>query len=293
MNSRVILNFVLLAVVVGLILMVYFEPGVEKAAKPATLLSLTPEDVNHIALMPASKDVIKFEKRGSEWHIVAPLDARANAVRIDSLLRLTHAAVRKSYDVASADLEKLKLDTPLGVIQFNDIKIAFGDEESLNHYRYVMVGDKVYLITDNYFYNLQAGVANYIDTRLLPPDSHIVTIELPDMRVKVGDKGEWSVTPGHPDAAADAAQTLVDEWREAQALRVSPYQDDKALGAVKITFDKQAKPLTFEILARDPELILGRADIGIRYHISNEQAESLMQLAKKEPPPQKNDTTTR
>jgi Domain of unknown function (DUF4340) len=293
MNSRVILNFVLLAVVVGLILVVYFQPGVEKAPKPPSLLSLTPEEVNHIALMPATRDAIKFEKQGSEWHIVAPVAARANAVRINTLLQLTHAAVRKSYDVARADLEKFKLDKPLGVIQFNDVKIAFGDVESLNHYRYVMVGDKVYLITDNYFYNLQSGIANYIDTRLLPPDSHIVSIEFPDMVVKGGDKGAWSVTPEHPEASADAVQTLVDAWREAQALRVSPYQGDKAQGSVKITFAKQEQPLTFEILSRDPELILGRADIGMRYHISDEQAESLMQLAKKEPPPQQHDSTTK
>jgi len=289
MNSRVILNIVLLAVMAGLILVVYFQPGEEKAAKPAALLNITPEDVDHIALMPASKDAIKFEKRGSEWHITAPLDARANNVRIDTLLQLTHAAVRKSYDVAPADLEKFKLDKPLGIIQFNDIKIAFGDAESINHYRYVMIGDKVYLITDSYFYNLQTEVSNYIDTRLLPPDSRIVAIELPDLTIKSGDKGKWSVTPEHPDAPADAVQNLVDEWREAQALRVSRYQGDKAKGVVKITLDKQTTPLAFEILERDPELILGRADIGMRYHISDEQAERLMHLAEKEPAPQKND----
>ena len=135
--------------------------------------------------------------------------------------------------------------------------------------------------------------AALIPPPLQPPGSHIVAIELPDLSVKVDDKGKWSVTPEHPDMEADAVQNLVDEWREAQALRVSRYQGDKAQGTVKITLDKQTTPLTFEILERDPELILGRADIGMRYHISDEQADRLMQLAKKEPAAQKSDTSAK
>lgn len=282
MNSRVILNLVLLLVVAGLILVVYFQPGVKKETKPDALLSIGPTDVNHIEIIPASKDAITFARKGSEWRIVSPVDARANTFRINSLLRLTQTPIRKQYDVAPADLAKFKLDKPLGVIQLNDIKIAFGDSESLNHYRYVMVDGKVYLITDSYFQNLQTSLASYIDTRLLPPDSKIAALELPDMTIKAGDKGEWTVHPEQPDAAADAVQTLVDEWKEAQALRVSGYQGDKSQGTIKITLEKQEKPREFQILERDPALILGRDDIKMRYHISDEQADKLMHLAVKE-----------
>jgi hypothetical protein len=286
MNSRVILNLVLLLVVAGLILVVYLQPGVEKETKPPALLSIGPEDVNRIELKPASKDAITFAKKGSEWRIVSPLDARANTFRINALLRLADTPVRKQYDVAPVDLAKFKLDKPLGVIQLNDIKITFGDSESINHYRYVMVGGKVYLTTDSYFQNLQTSLASYVDTRLLPPDSRITAIELPDMAIKAGEKGKWSVHPEQSDAMADAPQTLIDEWQEAQALRVSGYQGDTSQGTIKLTLEKRAKPLEFQVLERDPELILGRDDIKMRYHISDEQADKLMHLAVKEPKPQ-------
>ena len=292
MNSRVILNLVLLLVVAGLILVVYLQPGVEKEAKPPTLLSIGPDDVNRIEIKPASKDAITFAKKGSEWRIVSPLDARANTFRINALLRLTHTPVRKQYDVAPADLAKFKLDKPLGVIQLNDIKIAFGDSESINHYRYVMVDGKVYLTTDSYFQNLQTSLASYVDTRLLAPDSKIAAIELPDMTIKTGDKGEWLVHPEQTDMTVDAPQTLVDEWKEAQALRVSGYQGDTSQGTIKITLEKHTKPLEFQVLERDPELILGRDDIKMRYHISDEQADKLMHLEVKESQPQATQSQT-
>jgi len=286
MNSRAILNIILLVVGVALVLIAYFQPGVQKPASPVPLLSIGPADVNRIKIMPATRQGITFEKNGSEWQIVEPIIARANNFRIESLLQLTHATVHKQYDVTPSDLENLKLSKPLGIIQFNDIKISFGDYESLNNHRYVMIDDRVYLISDNYLQYLQTDLASNVDTRLLPPDSRIVAIELPDLVIKSGDKGQWSVTPQHPDLPADAVQSLIDEWRNVQALRVSRYQGDKSAGKVRITLDNHSAPLDFQILEREPDLILGREDIGVRYHVSDDQAERLMQLSVEKQQPQ-------
>jgi len=279
MNSRVILNIFLLLLVLTLVAIAYFQPGVEKAEKPASLLSLDPSQVNRISITPAEKHGITFERYGAGWRIKDPIDTRANNFRIDTLLQLARTPVRKQFDVAQSDISKFKLDKPAGNIRFNDIDIAFGDIDPINNYRYVMIADKVFMIADNYFHYLQFDLANYVDNHLLPPDSHLTAIELPDLVIKAQDNGQWSVSPEHPDLPADAVRSLMDEWRNVQALQVSRNHGDKVTGNIRITLDNRPAPLEFQILEREPDLILGREDIGMRYHISGDQAERLMKLA--------------
>jgi len=286
MNPRLILNFILLLVIVTLVLIAYFQPGVEKPVASVPLLIIAPADINRIGIMPAAKQGIIFEKEGADWRIIDPINARANKFRIESMLQLARTSIHKQYNVTQSDLEKFKLAEPLGVIQLNGIKIAFGDSESINSRRYVMIDGKVYLITDNYFHYLHIDLASYIDTLLLPPQSRIVAIELPDLTIKAADADRWSVSPEHPELPADAVQILLDEWRDVQALRVSRYQGDKAQGKIRITLDNQSTPLDFQILAREPEFILGHEDTGMRYHFSDGQARRLMQLSIENQQPQ-------
>ncbi len=289
MNSRMALNLALLAVVVALALIAYFQPGVEQETKPPSLLTLDPDMVDHITITPARKQAIVLAKDGTQWRIKQPIDARANSFRIDSLLQLAHTPVRKQYDVAQTDLKKFRLDHPQGVIRFNDTDIAFGDVDPLNNYRYVMVADKVAMITDSYAHYLQFNLENYVDTRVLPPASHITAIEMPGFDVSMADDGHWTVSSQDTDVTSDDIQVLVDEWQQVQALRVSRYQDDKPQGEIRITLGKDTAPFKLQLLQQDPELILGRKDIGMRYHFSDEQAQHLLQLPQKPQQPASGD----
>jgi hypothetical protein len=48
------------------------------------------------------------------------------------------------------DLAKLGLDPPRITLQLNDLSIAFGDEDPIEHDRYVRIGDELLRVPDRF-----------------------------------------------------------------------------------------------------------------------------------------------
>ena len=275
--KRIWLNIGLLALVIVLALIAWLEPGGKKPVTRPQLLSLAAEQVERIRLAAAGDRHIDLMRADNGWTITYPIRIAANDFRVDTLLELTQAESFAHYPAAAQALAPFGLDPPRAEIQLNDITVAFGDEEPIDHRRYVRVGEQVHLIADRYFYSSQLLLPALVDTALLPAAAVPVRIHLPDRELARVD-GDWHIAPADNGVSMDAINGLVDAWRHARAVRVSEYHGDTTQGAIDVSLADGTR-LSFELLARSPELVLGRRDLGLRYHFTAEQGGHLLELS--------------
>lgn len=287
MNSRLLLNLGLLVLVIMLGLLAYFQPGVKKPPVPPSLTDLAAADIDRIRIEDRDGKTIALARADARWQLVEPVRLPANAIRVESLLRLAGEPSRTRLDAKELELSEFGLDVPRIRLHLNDREFTFGTTEPLDGRRYVRSGDTVHLVTDRYFHLLTGGFTEFVDPRLLPPDSRIAQIGTPDWRLTRAAEGKWTLSPEKPGLSADTLNTLADNWRNAQAIWIQPYEKSEAKGQIVVRLEDAEQPLQFDILAREPEFILARPDIGVQYHLAEDVAHGLLEV-KENPPEQDN-----
>ncbi len=274
MNARGWLNLGLLALLAGLVALAVYQPGIEAPPVEPTLTALAPAAIHRIHIERRDQPAFTLEKQADVWRI-APQGWMADGARLKVLLDL---AQEKSVQRLPADpLARYGLEKPALVVTFNDTRIVFGDTDPIQNRRYVMVGDRVHLIADLHYAGFNSSAASFAEPRLLPEGARVRKLGLPGLTLSADDKGNYSIEPPRDGLPADAPQQLVDEWRNARALWVEADTDATAQGSVRITHDGAAE-IEYRIISREPDLVLARPDIKLRYHFTAEQAQRLLEL---------------
>lgn len=278
MSARNLLNLLLALAVVGLALLVAFEPGQAPPPAKISLTSLTAKEIQHIEIRHGASTPVVLEKQDGQWRLQGLGAVRVSASKLDTLLSLARASSHARYAAASVDRGQTGLDRPELQVSLNDTPLIFGATEPINGRRYVQVGDSVHLIDDRYSYLLRGDAASFVDSALLPADAALSAIRLPDFSLREED-GHWLLQAGAASPGADALQRFADDWRHARALRVSA-ATEKTAGAktIEIQLRQQPQPLRFALSQADDETILTREDLGLSYHFTASTAESLLTL---------------
>ncbi len=278
MTTRGLLNLLLLLGVAALAAVAIYQPGIAPTPPPVKITALTPQQISRIHIERPGKDAITLQKLDGHWRITEPQQLPADDGHVNSLLRLVQETSQARFPAKPEDLHKYKLDKPAVRLTLNDQVFAFGDIDPINGRRYVQIGNTVHLTTDMYFYQLDADMPSFVSTHLLPDKASINALTLPDIALTHDAQGHWQVKPDKPGLSADAIQTLIDAWHNTTALWVKKYVKGNAQGSITVQLKDPAQELHFDIMARQPELILARPDLGLQYHLSAESAKALLEL---------------
>ncbi len=289
MASRSLLNLVLVVVVAGLVLLAFYEPGIEVPPEPQPLTSMARESVTRLAVERANQPKVKMEKRGGRWRVTEPFALPANAYRVGALLEILKTPSHGQLTVS--DLERFSLAPPKAALSLNETRLDFGGTEPLSARRYVRQGDTVHLITDRFFYHLMARATDFVDYQLLGPEASPVEITLPDRRLALED-GRWTLTPDDPQVGADDLTRLVDAWRSAQAIDVKPVETREDGEAVSVRLRDQKEPIRFLVTPGEDEAIFARPGAGVQYHLPKASADALLTLHRPAPAPNADHTDT-
>ena len=278
MSKRNLLNLGLLLLIGVLVLLAVYEPGIEAPKENPTLLDIPRDAVTHILIERQGQETVELKRAANgSWNLLQPIAIGASEFRISSLLRITEQKSLGSYPADQERLAKFKLDTPRVNLTLNDkVKIAFGDNTPLDQRRYVLVGDKVHLVSDTLYYHLIGSYTTFIRQQLLPEGTNISSITLPGLTVRWQDD-RWQVEPKPESFSADQVTRLLDAWKLASAVQIKPY-DDKEGETITIEPKGDATPITFLLTARSPDLVLARPDLGIEYHLAETSADELLKL---------------
>lgn len=274
MNSRISLNLVLLAIVATLGAVVFLEPG-KTPPETHPLAGIDEKGLSAITLQ--NRETIRFEKLNGHWSLVEPFKAPANEIRIHQLIDIAKTNSEANYPLDANNLVPFELDKPRAVLSLGETVFSFGGSDPINMRRYVRVGDGLHLVSDDFFHHLTAAATDYVDKKLLPEAAKIREIQIPGLKASLGNDGKWTREPaveGNPGMSE-----LLTIWGSARAIEVRR-EDKPATGDIIRIGLNDGQSVVFVIAQREPDLILSRSDLGLRYEITAETASQLLNQPK-------------
>jgi hypothetical protein len=279
-KNRWLLNLALVLLVAVMLAIVVYRPGTAPEPPASTLTPLASDAITRLRILRPNQPEIVLEKSPGGWFMVAPHKARANLYRINNLLGLATAKSASHFATPAADLAKYGLDQPETRVWLDGLEIRFGAMHPINPQYYVLVGGQVHLINASYFSGAALAPADFLSHQLLDDGLKPVALSLPGFKLILGTNGTWQMTPAGKDLSSDRINTLVDEWRHAQALSVNEYSGKSVHehAVLRFSADSPLKELDIGILAHKPELVLYRPDEGLEYHFPEDVGARLLEL---------------
>ena len=270
MQSRILLNIAMLALVAVLGLFIYSSG--QDGASP-TPLPLEAKRVDTIEIQHRDRRVV-LKKTDGQWRMTQPINIAANDFRINTLLKFINFSAHNSYDTATLDLARYKLDTPQTSIRFShdndNMLFQFGSVNPISQQRYVMTGSSMYLIEDNFYPLVSSQLGALISHKLLPDIDSVSRLQLPDMTFTKNENGSWQLTPSDTSISSDQINAIVYEWQHAQAFGVHDYMERDNLGTINISYHSNGNSHDTEFIVTDiePWLIIARPELNIEYHFN-------------------------
>jgi len=270
-------NLVLLAVAAGLGAIIALTTEKQPEVIVADPLSdQDPGAISTIRLNPRGGGTIELRRTDGTWELVAPMHIAANDFRINALLGVLGAPVHARIDTSGESLGRFGLADAEARILLDDEEILFGTTEPIHGRRYLLYDGGVALVDDAYFSHLSSSAANYVHPALLGREPRLGSIVLPDMGI-FRHADTWRTDARGKEASDDAIAGLVDAWRQAQATAVRPYEPSLDWSDV-IVVELADETLRFDLAHTEFELILGRADLGIQYHLTKRAGARLLAI---------------
>jgi len=264
-------NAALLAAVVALAAFIHFKPA-KDAPVEHPLSALKPAESRSIRVERSGAAPILLDRQQDSWIITAPFIARADDLRVRQLLEILEA--RAANRLAATDLARFELERPAVQVNVDGQSFGFGMVNPITREQYVLTGGAVFAVSPRYGAALPASAAGLASRQLFGTGEIPIRIELKAFTVEQRD-GNWRQTPAASDLSQDDFVRWVDEWRRAAALRVEPQGKGKPLAEIKIQLTGGAE-LALGLLAREPELVLLRADEKLQYHFRADAAKRLL-----------------
>ncbi len=279
MHRRSLLNLVLLILVAGLTAVAVWEPG-NQPDQPTggPLTQIDPATINRLSIERPNNEPLELVRKDDRWYLTQPLQLPASRNRIESVLALLSAHAGTQFDAGDRNLAEFGLNSESAIrIRLNEQEILIGGSAPISHQRYVSYHGKIALIQDTLHYQLTLPEHEWITPELLPADSRILRLQTPAFTLARSDSGGWLRTGIDESVSADAIQTLVESWRYARAISISPAPDEASGDAVVVELEGMDDPIRFLIQNRDNQTSLVRTDWQIRYHLTESGAASLLQ----------------
>lgn len=251
MKNRLLLNGLLILILASLASLIWLKPGVEKE-KTQRISTLKEDDIHKITLQRADKQDILLEKKGGQWLVTNPYSTNASHIKVKLLLTLLSDEIKSEYSAKGKDLSQFELEPEKISIQFNDDnKIIFGITHPINYNRYILKEDKILLISESVYGALNANIASFFSTKLIPKGVQINKVALP--------KG-YKLT-----------DDTITNWQNANAVETFIWNKEKQPSQGTIILGvPNGKPIHYEIVETLPEFMLGNVALKTKYQIPEE-----------------------
>ncbi len=277
------LNLILFIVAAGLCgILLWWQPAVQPHNDARPLAACQPDAIKRIVIAHGDHTTLTLVKTNTDWHLETPFAAPASAYRVRALLGLCQAVSQSDYPASSLDLAQLGLATPHTVVRMDEAIFRLGGGEPLQGQRYLLLDNLVYLIS-GILYPTEDDAASFVDPTLMTDGGAIVALSfsaLPGSSAieATQSDGHWRINPPRPDLSADWWPMLADGWRRIRAVEVRRDAMGASLGSITVTLAQVAHPLRFEVLSMNPEVVLRRADLHLRYVLPHDIAWGLLHI---------------
>ncbi|HSH97150.1 MAG: DUF4340 domain-containing protein [Methylophilaceae bacterium] len=275
MKSRWIVNLVLLLLVAAIITFLYFRPmPKEEGPKTYEISSLKLADFNKVSIEFPAKAPVVFEKTDGNWRITQPFDARADMLSVQRILSVVAATTTEKF--ALGDPSQFGLDQPKLKLKLNDEEFLFGTINPVSGEQYVQYKDSVYLVQTTYSESAGIQIEEMMDKSPFKPGEKPTGFDLSrleqweDSRLQVGlTDGKWTTSVANAKLTQNEMNEWFDEyWKHMAVTSVERYTPDRraTYPSLEVKLEGGAK-VHFDKMQESPEIILGRPDEGVKYHM--------------------------
>lgn len=264
-QSRLIINLVLLFLVVSLGLFLINSNDEPIETETALLTSIDKDSINHITINNLNDKEISFAKKEGQWRMQTPYQAPAHPTRINALLNILESESVHQLDTDKIELNRFQLDPANQTLRLNEHEFLFGDINPLDKTRYVLFQDKIHLINDNLYQQLSTNPTFFINPKILPDKSFIKSIETPDYVLKNEESG-WTMEK-NKDMDEKKITDIKETWGELEANTIQELTFNEASNHININLN-DGRVIEYMIMPESKSLILGRKDLNLQFHIS-------------------------
>jgi len=278
MRSRLFTNLFLLLLAVGLGTFLFVDEIDQNGIKK--LSNLSAESIDQITIHHNQREII-LKKPAQQWRMTKPVAIAANQFRIKTLLNLLSTNSHAQYEADTLELDKYGLKQADTYIIFDNTKIDFGIINPLNNLRYVMLNNQLHLTDDHYYPLVSSQIGALIARELLPTDTKINKLALPEHTLTRDENDLWKSTE---EISSDAITEAIYQWTHKQAFAVHDYMERESLGEIQVYIENSEAPITFNITDVDPWLIIARPEVKLEYHFNLEDYDILLRPGVSKPP---------
>lgn len=273
MKKRIWINIILISII--FILSIYiFTPPDEGVEKPkASLLDIDKNSIDHIEIIRKDLDDFIFAKKDDAWHMLSPLQLKANPLRINTILGLISTKPNSTLEPSKVELKNLGLESPSVIVKLNKHVFKFGGTDGIDQYRYIFFANHIFLVDDSLYHQLRTNASFFANTKLLENNKEIIAIKYPDKLIE--KNGNIWRTQENVEIKPERLSKIVSAWKTTKATHVSQYREEHNKKSIIIKTQDQ-KETIFNIVQTKPNLILARRDLNLYYHISNNDANQIM-----------------
>ena len=272
MNKRVRLNIGLLVFII-LLSSAILMPHDEVNQVLPRLTTIDQKDIFKIEVLRKNIDNFKFNRKKESWYMLSPIKFLANTTRINAILHILASESHGQLNRNAVDLARFNLIDPAITLKLNDHLFEFGNTDAIDARRYVMFNNKIHLIDDLLYMQLMTNATFFTDPKILPTDMNIDAIQFPSNRMKLINRN-WQ-TQKLINIKPQQLEQIIFSWNNATAISVSTYIAPETKPSITIS-SSDGITIKFDIVSTTPHLILGREDVGIQYHLSNDESEKLL-----------------
>ena len=237
--------------------------------------------INNITIQRSGLSDIYLEKINNIWWMTNPYKVHANQVPIDALLELPQAISHTRFTASGKNLSDYNLKPAKASLALNNTEYLFGDIEHINKRRYILKDNTIHLTTDLFYHRLRTNTEAFISPKLIPANSQISALRLPDLELNKSAQGEWLLSGKKATQAysSDAIQTLLDHWHHKQAIQVLPAKIKGNEKSIQLLLADKTN-ITFLVKQSENNFILIRKDLGLQYLLAKSATDDLLTLTK-------------
>jgi len=148
---------------------VWAELGREQTLAVQPLTALDPATVQRFEIRCRDCTTRRFERAGAGWRMLEPYAQPANADAVARLLGIVRAPVRTRANFADYAPAKLGLAPAQFTLTYDDVTIEIGNEDPIEHDRYVHLGAELLRVPDRFSARLlESAESELADPKAVP-----------------------------------------------------------------------------------------------------------------------------
>ncbi len=147
-TKRLLLNLVLFAVVGALIAFVVLRKGDTGELYKTLYDDSIGNDAKELIVHSKGNPDVVIQRDDKTWKVIKPTEFIADKEKVRQLFTLLSENAESNYDTKDKDLASYGLDKDDLSISFNGVKMIFGKFNEVTNQRYILKGDRMYLVSE-------------------------------------------------------------------------------------------------------------------------------------------------